>query len=91
MNFSLDTQTIYIAVTILGGLITIQTTFIKWLVDRFDKLSHAIINQSHITGDWLRDHEEKDQIRHEDNLKRFETIAITLARLDHRNEHTLHN
>ena len=33
---------------------------------------------------WL-DHEEKDQNRHEDNLKKFSGIAVALAQLGWRN------
>lgn len=71
--------------TIVGAAITtvvsIQTLFLKWLVDRFDKLSSALKDQAASTHDWLTDHEEKDQRRHEENLYRFEKIAVALARL----------
>ena len=71
--------------TVVGAAITavvsIQTLFLKWLVDRFDKLSSALKDQAASTHDWLTDHEEKDQRRHEENLYRFEKIAVALARL----------
>jgi hypothetical protein len=63
------------------GIISIQTLFLKWLVDRFDKLSVSIKEQGLWTHNWLTDHEEKDQYRHEENLHRFEKIAVALARM----------
>jgi hypothetical protein len=65
----------------ITAIVSIQTLFLKWLVDRFDKLSSALKDQAASTHDWLTDHEEKDQRRHEENLYRFEKIAVALARL----------
>lgn len=84
-------QVATIAAAVFGGLITVQTTFIKWLVDRFDRLSSAIREQNTMTLEWLKDHEEKDQERHIDNLKRFEKISITLAKLGHLDGDLIHN
>lgn len=71
--------------TVVGAIITagvsIQTMFLKWLVDRFDKLSESIKENGRWTSNWLTDHEEKDQHRHEENLYRFEKIAVALAKL----------
>jgi hypothetical protein len=55
--------------------------FLKWLVDRFDKLSTAIKDSNIRTQDWLTDHEEKDLHRHEENLYRFEKIAVAIAKM----------
>jgi len=45
-----------------------------WLSGRFSKIER---NQREI----LESHEELDQFRHEENLKRFERISVSLARL----------
>ena len=65
---------------------TVMIAFLKWLGDKFDKLSRAIQETNNTTQIWLRDHEEKDQERHIDNLHRFEKIAIALAKLGSDNE-----
>lgn len=72
-------------VTVVMGLFTvgvsIQTIFIKWLIDKFDKLGHTITDSTTSTSDWLKEHEEKDQDRHIQNLYRFEKISVALAKL----------
>ena len=72
-------------ITFLGGL---QLLFLKWLINHFDKISQsfkelsaALTKQQQQMHDWLMDHEEKDMLRHEDNLRRFEAIHITLAKI----------
>lgn len=71
--------------TLVGAAVTaivsIQTLFLKWIVDRFDSLSSVLRDQAASMHDWLADHEEKDQRRHEENLYRFEKVAVALARL----------
>lgn len=77
----LQPGTMHIAGAIITGLISIQTVFLKWLIDNFKGLRTDLNAQAHQTQSWLRDHEEKDQNRHEENLNRFERIGIALARL----------
>lgn len=73
--------TMHIAGAVITGLISLQTVFLKWLIDSFKGLRTDLNAQAHQTQTWLRDHEEKDQTRHEENLNRFEKIGIALARL----------
>src|SRR5260221_636902 len=54
---------------------------LKWLVQSFRDLRVAIDNLSRYSQKMLDDHEEKDQLRHEQNLVRFEQIAVVLAGL----------
>lgn len=72
----------------ITALVSIQTVFLKWLIDSFRDLRKDLQAQASTSLTWLREHEEQDQIRHEDNLKRFETISITLAKI---NGNTVHN
>lgn len=65
----------------ITSLVSIQTVFLKWLINSFADLRKDLKVQADNNFEWLRDHEEKDHIRHEENLKRFENISITLARL----------
>lgn len=72
------------SISIIGSLITaavsLQLFFLKWLKDSFDKLSKALTLQGVQMYEWLKDHEDKDQNRHEANLARFEKINVTLAK-----------
>lgn len=77
----LKPETAHIAGAIITGLISLQTVFLKWLIDSFKGLRKDLSYQARTTQEWLRDHEEKDQVRHEENLNRFEKIGIALARL----------
>lgn len=64
----------------ITALVSIQTVFLKWLIDSFAQFRKDLQTQAQTTFQWLVDHEEKDQERHLDNLKRFETISVALAR-----------
>ncbi len=65
----------------ITGLITIQTVFLRWMIKSFDELRGDLKEQAVGTSNWLKDHEEKDVDRHLENLKRFENISVTLARI----------
>jgi hypothetical protein len=67
--------------SIITGLISIQTLFLKWMIDSFSKLREDLKRVTGDTQSWLKDHETKDQVRHEENLHRFETISVALARI----------
>lgn len=64
--------------TIMFGLTTI---FFRWLLGSFNKLNASVKELSDTITKWLDDHEELDQLRHEQNLVRFERISVSLARL----------
>jgi len=73
---------------VIGGFFALNTFFLKWLINSFHNLRNDIkqtfeqtkeIEES--TREWLNHHEEKDQDRHEENLRRFEKISVALARL----------
>ncbi len=49
-----------------------------WLSARFRAVENAC-------REMLEEHEQKDQERHEENLKRFAQISVALARLGYRN------
>ena len=66
---------------VITGLISLQTIFLKWLIDSFSRLREDLKYVTGSTQMWLKDHEEKDQLRHEENLRRFETISVALARI----------
>lgn len=63
----------------ITALVSIQTLFLKWLIDSFAQLRKDLQTQATTSFQWLMAHEEKDQERHLDNLKRFEAIAVSLA------------
>src|SRR6266852_6715120 len=65
----------------ITGLITIQTVFLRWMIKSFDELRGDLKEQAVGTSNWLKDHEEKDVDIHLENLKRFENISVTLARI----------
>ncbi len=64
---------------VITGLISVQTVFLKWLIDSFSKLREDLKFVTGTTQTWLKEHETKDQMRHEENLHRFETISVALA------------
>lgn len=66
---------------VITGLISLQTIFLKWLIDSFTRLREDLKYVTGSTQTWLKDHEEKDQYRHEENLKRFEIISVALAKI----------
>lgn len=74
----------------ITALVSIQTVFLKWLIDSFAQLRKDLQLQATNSFQWLTAHEAKDQIRHEENLKRFERISIILAKSGH-NGNSLHN
>ena len=71
--------------TIIGGLTTIlvgvNSLFFRWLSTNFNELKASIKENAKDYSNWLSEHEDKDQLRHEDNLYRFEKISVALARL----------
>lgn len=77
---------------IVGSLITtlvaINTVFFRWLVSSFKELRSDIRLQNvearrvdEANQVMFQVHEDKDQERHEENLYRFEKIAVALAKL----------
>lgn len=70
---------------LVGGAVTavvaLNGLFIRWLTKSFDGLRADMKETAKIYTQWLSDHEDKDQTRHEDNLYRFEKISVALARL----------
>ena len=86
-NFEFLTQQ---SATIFVGACTITLTillaFLRWLGNRFETLSKSITETTNLTQTWLREHEEKDQDRHIENLYRFEKIAVSLAKLGYPKE-----
>lgn len=86
MNWdALSQQSVSIIIALFTAGVSIQTIFIKWLVDKFDRLGTTITHSTNLTQDWLKDHEEKDHDRHIENLHRFEKISVALAKLGHTN------
>jgi hypothetical protein len=81
MNFfeGLSPQAVSVGTALFTAAVTIIVASIKLLVNRFDNLATAIKEQGRQLHEWLMDHEEKDQQRHEDNLIRFQEIAVKLA------------
>jgi hypothetical protein len=66
---------------VITGLISIQTLFLKWLLSSFSNLREDLKFVTGSTQLWLKEHETKDQVRHEENLHRFETISVALAKI----------
>jgi hypothetical protein len=79
----LSPQAVSIGTAFFTATVTITLAAIKLLVSRFDSLANAIKDQGHQMHEWLMDHEEKDLHRHEENLKRFEKIAVILGKESH--------
>jgi hypothetical protein len=74
--------------SVITAIVSINTLFLKWLIDNFKTLRQSIDTQGlaatrieQKTSKMLEDHEDKDQSRHEENLYRFEKISVALARL----------
>lgn len=80
---------------IIGAAITaavsINTLFLKWLIQSFRDLRIAIDNLSKYSQRMLDDHEKLDQARHEQNLQRFENISVRIAQLGNNNGNPVHN
>lgn len=70
-----------IVATVITGIFGFNAMFFKWLMHSFSKLRETIRSQEEATREWLYDHEDKDQSRHEENLYRFEKISVALARM----------
>lgn len=68
----------------ITGLISLQTIFLKWLINAFSELRKDLRSVTTDTQKWLVDHEGKDQNRHIENLGRFEDISVALAELGSR-------
>lgn len=64
--------------SVIGGL---NILFIRWLDRRFETLGINLKENVASFTNWLKDHEEKDQDRHIENLYRFEKISVALAKL----------
>lgn len=85
MNFDLS-QTVVSVVTALG--LGVVSFYFKWLLGSFKRLETQVANASTTAAQveintriLLDKHEGMDQARHEENLYRFEKIAVALARL----------
>lgn len=71
---------------ILAATMTISfgtvTLYFKWLNRNFSEMNKSLKDLSNNTSRWLETHEDLDQVRHEQNLTRFEKISVSLARLE---------
>jgi hypothetical protein len=67
--------------TLVTAFFAVNTFFFRWLMSSFSKLRDLIEEQEKEMRDWLNEHEDRDQLRHEENLHRFEKIAVALARM----------
>lgn len=69
----------------LGQVVSIVTGIASigglgyWMAGRFRAIEH-------LADAALDRHETKDQLRHEENLRRFESVSIALARLGWRSD-----
>lgn len=66
----------------ITAIVSINTLFLRWMLDSFKGLRGDIKDLAVSHQSQIDVHEEKDQVRHEENLKRFTTIAVALTRLD---------
>lgn len=64
--------------TIAFGIVSL---YFRWLNKNFSQMNASLKNLSENTSRWLEAHEDLDQVRHEQNLHRFEKISVALARL----------
>jgi len=71
---------------VITALVSVQTVFLRWLIKSFDELRTDLKTTATGTSNWLKDHEEKDVDRHLENLRRFETISVSLARIGYKQE-----
>lgn len=71
-----------ITAAVITAAVGLNTMFFRWLVSSFRALSKDIQGLAALSRKQLDDHEDKDQYRHEENLRRFEIIAVALARVD---------
>ena len=74
---------------VITAAVTVNSMFLKWLIKSFSDLRDSIRGLSGEVHNLSREyrilldaHEDKDQIRHDENLKRFETIAVSLAKIE---------
>jgi len=77
--------TLGFVISVLAG---INTVFFRWLIYSFKELRTdiklqevAVLAVDKENKLMMKNHEDADQARHEDNLYRFEKIAVALARL----------
>ncbi|MDE1830241.1 MAG: hypothetical protein KGI25_07960 [Thaumarchaeota archaeon] len=77
MNLSADTASL-IALSSLVTIVAVITggfwKAVNWLRDKFEEVEHHLEKI-------LDTHEEKDQVRHEDNIQRFSVIETQLTTL----------
>jgi hypothetical protein len=73
---------------IITGLFGLNVFFFRWLLGSFKAVKEDIaannVNTVKVQDEMSRMldiHEAKDQTRHEENLHRFESISVSLARL----------
>ena len=78
-----------IIAAIISAAVSFNILFLKWLIKTFSDLRKSIkdlTTEIHKLAmesrNFLDEHEEKDQVRHEENLKRFETISVSLAKIE---------
>lgn len=64
---------------VITAIVSLNTIFLRWLLASFQGLREDIKDLGKSHQSQIDAHEDKDQRRHEENLKRFETIAIALA------------
>lgn len=62
-------------------MVGLNTLFFRWLTSSFTALKGDIKENATTYTKWLSSHEDKDQNRHEENLRRFEKISVSLAKL----------
>jgi hypothetical protein len=71
-----------IVAAVLSIIFTLNMAFARWLVKNFSDLRNEIRQVNERIVNWLDLHENEDQRRHEDNLRRFEQISVALAKLE---------
>lgn len=71
-----------IVAAVLSIVFTLNMAFARWLIKNFTDLRNEIRLVNERIVNWLDLHENEDQRRHEDNLRRFEQIAVALAKLE---------
>lgn len=74
--------------SLLSGIFAINVLFFRWLMSTFANfradLRAAVEVVNKVQETFMRvlaNHEAQDQQRHEENLYRFEKVAVALARL----------
>lgn len=78
-----------IAAAVITSAVSFNIFFLKWLIKTFSDLRTTIqqltaeVHKLALEHRILLDaHEEKDQVRHEENLRKFESINVTLAKIN---------